>query len=59
VREIRKDLEEQRDAAAMNDGGGAGAGAGFFDESGPSIGAIAAGVGSLGLIYALFGQGDS
>lgn len=57
VREIREDLEEQRDAAAMDDGGGAGAG--WFEGDSPDVGVIAAVVGGAGVVYALFGQGDN
>ncbi|MDB9235350.1 hypothetical protein [Halorubrum ezzemoulense] len=58
VRELRESLEEQRDAAAMNDGGGAGGG--FFSGSGsPDVGLIATVVGGAGVVYALFGQGGN
>jgi hypothetical protein len=58
VRELRESLEEQRDAAALDDGGGA-AGGGFFEGQSPDVGLIAAVIGSLGVLYALFGQGEN
>ncbi|SFR30378.1 hypothetical protein [Halorubrum sodomense] len=36
-----------------------GAGAGFFSGSSPDVGLITAGIGSLGVLYALFGQGEN
>jgi len=39
---------------SQNDGGGGGAGAGFFDGGSPDIGLIAAVLGGLGVVYALF-----
>lgn len=35
------------------------AGGGFFEGQSPDVGLIAAGIGSLGVLYALFGQGDN
>ncbi len=42
---------------SQNDGGGGGAGAGFFDGGSPDIGLIAAVLGGLGVVYALFVDG--
>lgn len=58
IREVRESLEEQRDAAALDDTTAGGAGAGFFSGDGPSLGVVAGILGAIGLVYS-FTQGDA
>ena len=52
--ELIDKFEESQDS-----GGTGGAGGGFFGGDSPDLGLVAAAVGGLGVVYALFGQGDA
>jgi hypothetical protein len=57
LEQLRKEQVRLQEKAENQNSGGAGAG--FFGSNGPSTGAIAAVLGGVGVVYALFTQGES